>query len=322
MHSTEPPTPIPQGTRNQGGLVLSHFADPFSLELSARGRSDLVFISESGQIIRTGLVSVTFRQESPETLIDWTVEAGLEAIEWGGDIHVPAGNLDTAYKIGRLTRNRGLTVPTYGSYYRVGLDARAEKTQSKPNPDFAKVLATALALRAGTIRVWANVMASKAADDQAWERTIADLIRIRDMAADEGISISLEYHNNTLNDCPEATTRLLTAADGIFPVHTFWQPLDDLAPEAKLATLHAALPWLSHVHVFADQRASRLMKDTSELWHDYLPVIISAPVFAEQKGGSHPVDRCLMIEFVQDAQRESLMLDAATLEGWLEKLTI
>ena len=295
---------------------------PFSLERSARGRSDLVFISESGQIIRTGLVSVTFRQASPETIIDWAVESGLEAIEWGGDIHVPAGNLDTAYKVGLQTRNRGLTVPTFGSYYRVGLNSKAEKDLPKSNLDFAKVLATALALRAGTIRVWANVMASEVAGDQDWEDTVTDLIRIRDMAADEGISISLEYHNNTLNDCPEATTRLLTAADGIFPVHTFWQPLDELTLAQKLETLHASLPWLSHVHVFADQRASRLMQDTSEHWHDYLPVILSAPALSEQKGGCQPVDRCLMIEFVQGASRESLLLDAATLDGWLEKFRI
>jgi hypothetical protein len=44
-------------------------------------------------MIRTGLVSVTFRQLSAEEIIKLVVCAGLEGIEWGGDIHVPHGDL-------------------------------------------------------------------------------------------------------------------------------------------------------------------------------------------------------------------------------------
>ena len=39
-----------------------------------------------------GLVSVTFRQLAPEALIDLAARAGLAAIEWGADIHVPPGD--------------------------------------------------------------------------------------------------------------------------------------------------------------------------------------------------------------------------------------
>ena len=38
-----------------------------------------------------GLVSVTFRQLSPEDIIDITYASGLKAVEWGSDVHLPAG---------------------------------------------------------------------------------------------------------------------------------------------------------------------------------------------------------------------------------------
>jgi hypothetical protein len=44
-------------------------------------------------MIQTGLVSITFRQLSPPAIIDLVRQAGLEGIEWGGDVHVPHGDL-------------------------------------------------------------------------------------------------------------------------------------------------------------------------------------------------------------------------------------
>ena len=46
--------------------------------------------------VRTGLVSVTFRQLPADEVVAVAAKAGLAAIEWGGDVHVPLGNLVTA----------------------------------------------------------------------------------------------------------------------------------------------------------------------------------------------------------------------------------
>ena len=67
-----------------------------------------------------GLVSVSFRGESPETILHEARAAGLRAIEWGGDVHVPPGDLENARRIGAATREAGLSVAAYGSYYRLG----------------------------------------------------------------------------------------------------------------------------------------------------------------------------------------------------------
>lgn len=36
-----------------------------------------------------GLVSVSFREERPESILREASAAGLSGIEWGGDVHVP-----------------------------------------------------------------------------------------------------------------------------------------------------------------------------------------------------------------------------------------
>ena len=69
----------------------------------------------------TGLVSISFRKETPQTLIRASREAGLEKIEWGGDVHVPVGDLARAKQVGEETRAAGLDPCAYGSYFRIGI---------------------------------------------------------------------------------------------------------------------------------------------------------------------------------------------------------
>jgi len=98
-------------------------------------------------LFTAGLVSVTFRKLTPEHIVDLVAEAGLTGIEWGGDIHVPHGDLTAASRVRSFTEQAGLRTSAYGSYYRVG--------QNEPDENsFDRVLETAQALDAPTIRVW------------------------------------------------------------------------------------------------------------------------------------------------------------------------
>ena len=56
----------------------------------------------------TGLLSVTFRNLPFERIIEMTAQAGLDGIEWGGDVHVPPGELKLAERIGQAAREAGL----------------------------------------------------------------------------------------------------------------------------------------------------------------------------------------------------------------------
>ena len=97
--------------------------------------------------IKTGMTSVTFRKKSAEDVIAIVKEAGLDGIEWGGDIHVPAGDLGTAERVRESCRQNGIEILSYGSYYRAGEQER-----------FRPVLETAIMLGAQTIRVWAGTL--------------------------------------------------------------------------------------------------------------------------------------------------------------------
>ena len=72
----------------------------------------------------TGLTSVTFRHLSPSEIIRLAQKANMDGIEWGGDIHVPAGDKPTAKIVKEQTMHAGLQVFSYGSYYRLSENAR------------------------------------------------------------------------------------------------------------------------------------------------------------------------------------------------------
>lgn len=47
-------------------------------------------------MLKTGLTSVTFRNLGIEQIVSLAGAAGADSIEWGGDIHVPPGDLSAA----------------------------------------------------------------------------------------------------------------------------------------------------------------------------------------------------------------------------------
>ena len=132
-------------------------------------------------MICAGLVSVTFRQLSPAVIIGLVQRAGLKAIEWGGDIHVPYGDIARAREVRRATEDAGLRVAAYGSYYRVG--------HEEPGP-FQTALETAVAPGAPAIRVWAGKLWSHEADAAYWGRVVEDSRRIADLAADADVNVA------------------------------------------------------------------------------------------------------------------------------------
>ena len=53
--------------------------------------------------IRTGLTSVTFRQKTIDEIVALAHKAQLDGIEWGGDLHVPAGDVQAARHAAKAT---------------------------------------------------------------------------------------------------------------------------------------------------------------------------------------------------------------------------
>src|SRR5699024_7653058 len=105
---------------------------------------------EKSPMIRPGLCSVTFRALEVPTVVRLAAEAGLERIEWAGDVHVPPGDLVAARRARELTEQAGLSVASHGSYLRF------EGADEEVRAEGEAVLAAARELGAPRIRVWAG----------------------------------------------------------------------------------------------------------------------------------------------------------------------
>lgn len=245
-----------------------------------------------GTRIAAGLCSVTFRALDVPTVAALAVECGLTAVEWGADVHVPAGDVAAAKTARTVSADLDLAIPSYGSYLAAGRPGDVVEAGS--------VLDTALELGAPNVRVWADNSDSAA----------ADLAIICGEAAERQLTISLEFHPGTKTETAAATNALLDEvdADNLF---TYWQPDAVLSPDEALAELDAVLPRVTHLHVFSWQPDyTRVPLDEGPpLWPEALRRAAATP----SPFGS----RIAFLEFVRDDDPAQLRADAATLHRWL-----
>lgn len=249
-------------------------------------------------MIYSGLVSITFRQLKPQDIVNLVRQAGLEGIEWAGEVHVPHGNLQAAREVYKMTTDAGLRVASYGSYYHAG---------HKEDFSFEDVLQTAIELHAPTIRVWAGKKASAEADAKYRDNVIRESRKIADMAAAAGKTVSYEFHGGTLTDSNSSALRFLKEVKHD-KVKSYWQPATGCEVDYALEGLDNILPWLSNVHVFhwLPPYERLPLAEGKEPWSHYLKLIAST-------GRDH----FSMLEFVKKDDPEMFLRDAETLRGWL-----
>jgi len=254
-------------------------------------------------MLHSGLVSITFRDLAPRAIVDLVAQAGLDGIEWGGDVHVPPGDESRARDVRQITQEAGLAVSAYGSYYRL----RDERDEEHA---FESVLATAVALGAPVIRVWAG---NQSPDSlvKAERRKIAERARqIATQAAAQNIGIAFEYHSRSLTETTGATLELLEGVDHPNS-RLFWQPRNGRLPQENLAGLEAVAPHVSNIHCFHWWPTSKDRHPLAEGeadWQQYLAKIAALPG-----------DRFVSIEFVRDGDPAQFLQDAATLKHWLAR---
>lgn len=192
---------------------------------------------------RTGLASVTFRALSPNEIVTLVKEAGMDGIEWGGDIHVPHGDLHRASEVSSLTHAAGLEVVCYGSYYNLGKSSGADQCAWKD------VVETAIALGAPLIRIWPGVKGSADTTPDEFASMVARAREEAEIAASRGIKVVCEFHKNTLTDSAASAVKFLRAVD--HPAFgTLWQPIIGASVQENLSAMRLLAPWLSHLHVF------------------------------------------------------------------------
>lgn len=247
---------------------------------------------------KSGLVSITFRNKTPLEIVKLMNRAGLSCVEWGGDIHVPPRG-GKAGEVRALSRDYGIEICSYGSYYRLG----------EGRDRFLYSLDEACALETGVMRIWAGTKDSALVDECEWRALMEELFEAQELAKQRGILISLEYHPATLTDSRESAKKLLRELDcaGAENVAVYWQPRWDWPVEERLSALCDIRQRLGHMHVFTWEHTPggirRLpLRDGEKMWK---------PILDEYKDG------CRLIEFVRGDCDEALMEDAQALNGWL-----
>lgn len=109
------------------------------------------------------------------------------------------------------------------------------------------------------------------------------------MAKAHNLTITSEYHSETLTDTPTSAKQLMQeiASPNVL---LYWQPAESLSVAERLESLPELAPWIKNVHVFhwEDFHHRFPLADGFEEWKQYIEII--------QKESSHEQD--FLLEFV------------------------
>lgn len=247
-------------------------------------------------MIIPGIVSVTFRKLSAAEIIELAKNNNLKAVEWGADVHCKLGDIESIKNVNKLSEENGISPISYGSYYWAGFEE--EKT------NFNDVIASCKTLGAKNIRAWAGKKGSLDATKEDVKRTVEELNRCCELAAKENITVSCEYHPNTLTDTRESAVALAKAVAAP-NFRLYWQPTFVLSDKENLKSFEAVFPWVSNVHVFSWEG----------LGSARYPLANSFDMFKECANmlKTDSKDHGMFLEFVKGDSIESFIEDAKTL---------
>lgn len=244
-----------------------------------------------------GFTSVTFRELSARKIAMLSDKNDIRHLEWGGDVHLPAGNAAVADEISALQKKFNLRAESYGTYYRLG---------QKDFERFKEICETASAVGAKTIRIWQGDKGSAETDAQTLSDMVEETVCLSEIADEYDKTIAFEFHKKTNNDNGQSAIRFLQAV-GRGNVKTYWQPFGDF--ETDTENLKAILPYLDAVHVFcwdADGKRHSL-KHGKKAWLSWMRILA---------GGKK--DMRFILEFVKRDSPAQLRRDARVLRELLE----
>ena len=234
-----------------------------------------------------GLVSISFRDKSPEELLVALKASGLTCIEWGSDVHAPPAR---AAEVAALTEKYGVTCCSYGTYFRLGIT---------PMEELPAYIAAAKQLGTDILRLWCGDKNSEEYTEGEKQALLAACREAAAMAEAADVTLCMECHNNTFTNRKEAALELMEAvASPRFRM--YWQPNQFRSFEENVAYARLLAPYTEHLHVFNwEGREKYPLTQATEVWKTYLSCF---------EGG-----RTLLLEFMPDGRLETLKAESETL---------
>lgn len=254
--------------------------------------------------MNVGLCTISAKERPVEEIVDLASAVGYDGVEvWGRD-HVGDGSEATCDRIATVAAENGIEIAAYGSYLRCGTESFDD--------DLERELAIADRLGTGTIRVWAGTQEYGDHDDEHWERVVGDLRHVTDRAADRGLAVTVEKHDDTLTDTLEGAKTLIEAVDdercGLNYQPGFSIPPDELEREAE-----SLAPLSNQLHLQTTRE--RTGRDRAPLAESYYDLGAILDPFLERG-----FDGYANVEFVTDERpyREAIEADLATVRSIVE----
>lgn len=234
-----------------------------------------------------GLVSVSFRDRTPQQILAAMKACGLTCIEWGSDVHCPP---QKAEEIAALTKAYGISCCAYGTYFRLGVT---------PMEQLPAYIAAAKSLNTNILRLWCGDRNSEEYTEDEKAVLFAQCRQAAELAGHSGVVLCMECHNQTYTNRKEAALELMQAI-GSPNFRMYWQPNQYQPREENLAYAKLLSPYTDHIHVFNWQGKEKYpLRDGIPNWKTYLSCF-------EGK-------RTLLLEFMPDGKLESLEREAAAL---------
>jgi sugar phosphate isomerase/epimerase len=157
--------------------------------------------------LKAGIATIALRNYDVFTALDMAHDAGFVGVEiWGKPPHTPEGvDEDHTRRVRDRARSNGLAVPIFGSYVNPSWPEFEQKS--------VEAIAIAKLLGARIIRIWAGNKEPDQAGEELWQHVATSLHEFALRAADEGLTLAMEMHCDTLALTPEGALRLLEMAN-------------------------------------------------------------------------------------------------------------
>ena len=225
---------------------------------------------------KLGLCSVTFRKKSAAQVVEIAKNAGIDYIEWGGDIHVRT--IDDARIVKSICDNEGIRISSYGSYF---------NTNEFDENKWIQICEITKTLGASSIRIWLGKKNSEDFSDKEYSALLKNIKTMCDIAAGYGLLVCPECHDHTFNNNTDAFLRLKndSAKDNF---RTYFQSRY-FRMEYDLDRIDRTFEFIENVHVsYRDLKKEQRHRKKNK---NYLDTLL-------KKLQSKGFDGIVMVEFV------------------------
>lgn len=243
---------------------------------------------------KLGLCSVTFRKKTAKEVVALSKKAGIGFIEWGGDVHVKT--FDDAKKVKALCDKAGIKICSYGSYF---------NSAAYDEGKWRDICEISREMGAEAIRIWLGRKNSQVTSDKEYSLLLENTKRMCDIAAEYGLTVCPECHDNTFNNSTDAILRFIKELQRN-NFKTYFQSRY-FRMEYDLDRIDRTYPYIKDVHVsYRDLKREQLFRKKDK---GYLDTLLNK---LKEKG----FDGIVMIEFVSGNSEKNFLSDVEKLKNY------